>query len=330
MREYGIISPKFWIGKTGRKLRAHPYAQRVALYLMTAPNADMTGVYYCPLSSILNDVGSPSNVPLKPLESPFEAPCEGYKNPFEGVRAALSVLEELGFCVYDVENEYVFVVEMARWQVAERLKATDNRVKGIKKYVESMPDGLRQRFINRYNDAFSLGLQVSPIEAPYKPLRSQEQEQEQEQEQKKPVERVNPVNTTGGDFCPTVDDFGAAPEAVPEPPPVATGTGVTRTPLYPFPDSLPEDWGIAAAKQRPDVSAEAVFLKLRDRLRERYPGEKRTMAMWLRQFLQWIATERVIGKPLGREETPEEKQKSIENAERFAAAMRKRLEEANN
>lgn len=143
------------------------------------------------------------------------------------------------------------------------------------------------------------------------------------------IERVNPVNTTGGDFCPTVDDFGAAPEAVPEPPPVATGTGVTRTPLYPFPDSLPEDWGIAAAKQRPDVSAEAVFLKLRDRLRERYPGEKRTMAMWLRQFLQWIATERVIGKPLGREETPEEKQKSIENAERFAAAMRKRLEEAN-
>ena len=185
MREYGIISPKFWIGKTGRKLRAHPYAQRVALYLMTAPNADMTGVYYCPLSSILNDVGSPSNVPLKPLESPFEAHCEGYKNPFEGVRAAISVLEELGFCVYDVENEYVFVVEMARWQVAESLKATDNRVKGIKKYVESMPDGLRQRFINRYNDVFSLGLQVTPLDAPYKPLRSQEQEQEQDQEQEK-------------------------------------------------------------------------------------------------------------------------------------------------
>lgn len=141
------------------------------------------------------------------------------------------------------------------------------------------------------------------------------------------IERVNPVNTTGGDFCPTVDDFGAAPEAVPEPP--APATGVTRVRLFPFPDSLPEDWAIAAAKQRPDVSAEAVFLKLRDRLRERYPGEKRTMAMWLRQFLQWIATERVIGKPLGREETPEEKQKSIENAERFAAAMRKRLEEAN-
>lgn len=143
------------------------------------------------------------------------------------------------------------------------------------------------------------------------------------------VERVNPVNTTGGDFCPTVDDFGAAPEVVPEPPPAVTGTGVTHVTTYPFPDSLPEDWGIAAAKQRPDVSAEAVFLKLHDRLRERYPGEKRTMAMWLRQFLQWIATERVIGKPLGREETPEEKQKSIENAERFAAAMRKRLEEAN-
>ena len=55
------------------------------------------------------------------------------------------------------------------------------------------------------------------------------------------------------------------------------------------------------------------------------------MAMWLRQFLQWVTSERITGsgKPLGREETPEEKQKSIENAERFAAAMRKRLEEAN-
>lgn len=145
------------------------------------------------------------------------------------------------------------------------------------------------------------------------------------------VERVNPINTTGGDFCPTVDDFGAAPEAVPEPPPAAAGAGVTRVKLYSFPDSLPEDWGIAAAKQRPDVSAEAVFLKLRDWLQERQPGQKRSMAMWLRQFLQWVTSERITGsgKPLGREETPEEKQKSIENAERFAAAMRKRLEEAN-
>ena len=143
------------------------------------------------------------------------------------------------------------------------------------------------------------------------------------------VERVNPVNTTGGDFCPTVDDFGAAPEAVPEPP--APATGVTRVRLFPFPDSLPEDWAIAAAKQRPDVSAEAVFLKLRDWLQERQPGQKRSMAMWLRQFLQWVTSERITGsgKPLGREETQEEKQKSIENAERFAAAMRKRLEEAN-
>ena len=282
MREYGIISPKFWIGKTGRKLRAHPYAQRVALYLMTAPNADMTGVYYCPLSSILNDVGSPSNAPLKPLESPFEAPCEGYKNPFEGVRAALSVLEELGFCVYDVENEYVFVVEMARWQVAESLKSTDNRVKGIKKYVESMPDGLRQRFINRYNDAFSLGLQVSPIEAPYKPLRSQEQEQEQEQEQKKEV---------GGGNAPTpsVDEFGLAGE-------VESSNTKTKKPkaiTHPLDlESIPDDYTEYCQEVRPDLVPARVFAAFKAYwTKGKGKGTLKSDKNWFQSWMNWVKKE---------------------------------------
>ena len=41
MRDYGMVSPRFWIGETGRKLRKLPDAQRVAMYLLTAPMADM-------------------------------------------------------------------------------------------------------------------------------------------------------------------------------------------------------------------------------------------------------------------------------------------------
>lgn len=178
MRDYGIVSPRFWIGDTGRQLRKHPYAQRVAMYLLTAPGSDMTGVFYCPVAMILNDVGSP-----------FEDPSKGYELALKGVKEALKTLSSLGFCFYDFDSEFVFVREMARWQIAEKLKPSDNRVKGVLKYVESMPEPLRARFVARYNEDFSLGFaaetiekMASPLEAPSEPHRSQEQEQEQEQD----------------------------------------------------------------------------------------------------------------------------------------------------
>ena len=73
MRDYGKVSPRFWIGETGRKLRKMPDAQRIAMYLMTAPMAEMTGVFYCPIATILNDVG---------------APCEGLDSPAWVARVA--------------------------------------------------------------------------------------------------------------------------------------------------------------------------------------------------------------------------------------------------
>lgn len=188
MREYGIVSPFFWIGKTGRALRKHPYAQRVAMYLMTAPSAEMTGVFYCPLLTILNDVGSPFEGALKGDLTPVE----GGANPLEGVAQAISTLMKLNFCFYDFESEFVFVTEMARWQVAEKLKPKDNRVSNIKKLVSKMPKSIAARFVERYNEDFCLDLFLesygetlteneSPSEAPLKALGSQEQEQDQEQ-----------------------------------------------------------------------------------------------------------------------------------------------------
>lgn len=179
MRDYGIVSPRFWIGETGRKLRSMPYAQRVAMYLLTAPASEMTGVYYCPVATILNDVGLPS-----------ESLARDHEGALKAVKEALKTLRSLNFCEFDFDSEYVFVKEMARWQIAEKLKPTDNRVKGIIKTVESMPEPMRSRFIARYNDDFSLGFEVEKqqkSEAPSEPLRSQEQEQEQEQDINKDV-----------------------------------------------------------------------------------------------------------------------------------------------
>ncbi|MDZ5448616.1 hypothetical protein [Labrys sp. ZIDIC5] len=161
MRDYGKVAPSFWIGKTGKQLRGNPDAQLVALYLMTSPHSSMTGVFYCPIIYISNETGI----------------------PLEGASKALGSLQEADFCVYDPDTETVFVREMAKFQVEQQLKATDNRVKGIIKDFQSMPKGLiQQAFFDRYADAFHLPgdrLDCDEIEAPSKPLRSQEQEQEQ-------------------------------------------------------------------------------------------------------------------------------------------------------
>lgn len=194
MRKYSSITPKFWIGKTGRKLRCDISAKLVAAYLLSCPNNDMTGVFYCPLCQISAETGLPLEAPSVPLPSPFQG-------PLKGIREALETLQREDFAIYDYESEYVFVKKMALFQIAPELKPTDKRVTGIRTAIESMPDNFKYLFIKEYNECFNLGFKnipspeiqefgvqtqegddipSSPIEAPSKALRSQEQEQEQE------------------------------------------------------------------------------------------------------------------------------------------------------
>lgn len=196
MRKYSSITPKFWIGKTGRKLRGDISAKLVAAYLLSCPNNDMTGVFYCPLCQISAETGLPLEAPSVPLPSPFQG-------PLKDIREALETLQREDFAIYDYESEYVFVKKMALFQIAPELKPTDKRVTGIKTAIESMPENFKHLFIKEYNECFNLGFKdipapdfkefcsqtqdenktfASPLEAPSKALRSQEQEQEQEQE----------------------------------------------------------------------------------------------------------------------------------------------------
>lgn len=162
MRDYGVVSPKFWIGETGKALRGNAPAQVLALYLMTCPHANMIGVFHCPVLYMAHETGL----------------------GMEGASKALQSLIEAGYCTYDEASETVFVHRMAAYQVAESLKPGDNRVKGVEREWSNIGQAkLKSAFAAIYSVAFHLPLgagKQSPSKAPCKPLASQEQEQEQE------------------------------------------------------------------------------------------------------------------------------------------------------
>ena len=166
MRDYAQVTPKFWFGSTGKKLRASgPHTQLVALYLLTCPAANMLGMYYLPKVTIAHECGL----------------------PLQGASEGLQRCIDAGFCAYDEDAEVVWVYEMAFFQIATDLKSADNRCSGIQKEYDNQPDSKHLRgFYDKYCAVFHMkkarGM-ASPSEAPSKPLRSQEQEQEQKQEQ---------------------------------------------------------------------------------------------------------------------------------------------------
>lgn len=164
MRDFSKVAPSFWTGRTGRMLRGNMEAQVVALYLMTCPHANMIGVFNCPTVYISHETGL----------------------TFEGASKGLQSLIEAGFCTYEADLELVWVHEMARFQIADSLKASDNRTIGVRKEYANIPKGLiQQGFHDRYHAAFNLdedGEKPSPSKVPSKPLASQEIEKEIEKE----------------------------------------------------------------------------------------------------------------------------------------------------
>lgn len=165
MRDYGKVSPQFWVGKTGKALRGNQEAQIVALYLMTSPHANMIGVYYCPIEYIAKETGL----------------------TLEGASKALQCLFEADFCTFEADSEYIFVHQFARNQIGEELKTTDKRVQGVVNELAKVPKGqCWQSFRARYAVPYNLPAtteSASPLEAPSEPLRSQKQKQKQKQKE---------------------------------------------------------------------------------------------------------------------------------------------------
>lgn len=158
MRDYGIVSPKFWIGDTGKRLRGDANAQVLAVYLMTSPHAHATGVYHCPVLYMAHETGL----------------------SIEGASKALRRLIEESFCEYEEASETIFVKNMATHQIAEQLDPKDKRIPWLKKELEKMPKALKTRFLCVYGVAYHLVEKPRPSEAPSKALRSQDQDQDQD------------------------------------------------------------------------------------------------------------------------------------------------------
>ena len=151
MKSYSKISPRFWTGETGRRLRKCPTAQIVAMYLCTAPMANMIGVFYLPISYISADTGL----------------------TLEGASEGLRRASEVGFCTYDEQSEFVFVHEMASWQIGETLKEFDNRGGKVLSLLKECPKSLARAFSERYEKNYALDFSewlASPSEAPSKPV----------------------------------------------------------------------------------------------------------------------------------------------------------------
>lgn|GEM_PF-4749083 len=111
------MRPGFWYGTTGRQIRRlGPECQVLALYLISGPGAHALGLYYLPLPTVAHETGM----------------------PIEQVRIGIAKLCEIGFCLYDDESEVVFVMNMARFQIGERLEKKDNNVTWVWREMEKL------------------------------------------------------------------------------------------------------------------------------------------------------------------------------------------------
>lgn len=163
MRDYAKVSPKFWTGETGQELaRRGSEALVVAMYLMTSPHSNMLGLYYQPTLYMAEETG------LTP----------------EGAQKGLQECMEAGFCDFDPATKWVWVFEMASYQIGSDLLPSDKRCKGIQKDYAGLPNvPFLGPFFDHYEQHFHLTdrreylpklkahhLQlVSPSEAPSKP-----------------------------------------------------------------------------------------------------------------------------------------------------------------
>lgn len=160
MRDYAKVGPKAWQGETFKALRKRgPEALLVGVYLMTSPSSTMLGLYAQPILYMAHETGL------------------GEEGALKGLHHCI----EVGYCSYDHESEVVWVHEMARYQIADELKAADLRCKGIQKEYDSLPKNpFLGPFFDRYAEAFHLsarrefgdvrqGSLIVPYQAPSKP-----------------------------------------------------------------------------------------------------------------------------------------------------------------
>jgi hypothetical protein len=180
VRPYATVSPLFWTGATGKRLRTLPDAQRVAFYLMTSPHSHQSGLYYLPLMYLCHEVGI----------------------DLEGARKALLSLSEEGFSEYDEASEWVWVCEMAAWQIGSELSETDKRCKGIQQYLTTLPQlPFMDSYVERYAPDFHLrATSARGMQGASGGASSEQSGTEQDQEQEKNKSKSDRASRLPDDF----------------------------------------------------------------------------------------------------------------------------------
>ena len=137
MREFSIVRPEFWMGRTGRELRSHPADVReLAFYLFSCPNNEQYGLYFKPVETMALEMGRTVKV----------------------VQKSLAVLAGLAYCTYDDVNDWVWVAEMAQIQMGLPLLPRDYKVRAANKWYQAMPKNQHLGpFFDRYCDSLLLG-----------------------------------------------------------------------------------------------------------------------------------------------------------------------------
>lgn len=176
-REYASVSPDKWRSKTGRQLRGDPWAMVIQDYLITCPLSEMTGAYYLPKCMIIAETG------ISPSE----------------LDRVMVKLQELDFCRYYEEDEYIFVRNMARYQISQTLNERDNRRAKVRKDLERLPEDVREDFIREYNVNFNLGYAIH------------EDTQTTQKKSRNKIQTTRRTASSEHDYAP---DFGAASAAI--------------------------------------------------------------------------------------------------------------------
>lgn len=134
-RDFAMIVPSFWTGESGKQLRGNPWAQILALYVMSCDQSCMTGIFKIASSTICKETGIPSG-------------------EFDDAAAHLY---NLGILEYDHESEIMWVQNLAKFQVGSCLQSGDTKRRSIvKKLRWAKNHYFTAMFFEKYGNVYGL------------------------------------------------------------------------------------------------------------------------------------------------------------------------------
>ncbi len=126
----------------------------LALYLISGPGAHPLGLYYLPLPTVAHETGL----------------------TIEQVRSGIANLSAIEFCDYEHESEVVLVLNMARFQIGERLDRKDKNITWVWREMEKLrPLPFFDRLLEMYGERYQVA-EYFKSDVTSEPLRSIETE----------------------------------------------------------------------------------------------------------------------------------------------------------